>query len=332
MVLSIFAHSGMLIFKQLFDGGPIESLSIQDIQRYLRAAYQYAFFKTVDDSSVKAGVEKLICQNELYTLRAFIRRHYPDLFASFESGARRLSTLWDKNDKPFDVLNRIDIKITDLFLEPTFGAPFILQFERQQAGRTQVLYLIGGVHIACQNWAEQIPESLFIQSQCLAVEDINELPINGDSEQIVDLMRTFYKISMDNPAKLYSFEMELAKRYLEHHPEKKRLTGLEDRKSTFQYFEKKDTYSNTAFVSLLRGKNKDSVNFYRNIQMVENLSKLMTHSECAMAVVGQYHLPDMAELLSSPEYGFRLTTMIPLIDNDIENPSLDSSSRMRARI
>lgn len=189
-------------------------------------------------------------------------------------------------------------------------SPLLVRFEREKAGKKEVIHLIGVRHISRYNWAKEVPATLISQSNCLAVEEVTSIALDVSQARMHQWAKDFYDLKVEADVDLYSFEHEIAKRYVRNHSEPaeiiaQQLENLEDRQATLLHFTDDPDYTMDKFRRLVMGERQKEVNAFREKQMAEKMVSIVAERETLLAVVGGIHLLRISELLMSPEHGFR---------------------------
>lgn len=197
-------------------------------------------------------------------------------------------------EKPFSTI------MSQAFLPEHREKPLLITCQRG----TQVIHLVGGVHITRINWMKMLPERVFAEADTFATEDYDTFANILLQSNPISLFLTAmsYGMELTSLDMLFSFEEELSKRWAPFSRPNMQIIGLEDRQKCLQHFKGITDYSETAFKNLVLDRFlAKEVMQYRNAQMCAKLLSMFENkqSQNIIAAVGKAHLPEMMQLLQN---------------------------------
>lgn len=177
----------------------------------------------------------------------------------------------------------------------------VVTLSRNNEGKEQTIYLLGGQHITQSNPVAHVDDCVFSSIDCLCFEDIDPDNTSYFSyDELFDSATKFYGMSVTTGEDLFSFENEIQKRFSHQNPNNNNIHALEDRQATVNHFNFLNTtqiHSDAFLLALRKMYGAQNFDRYRNDTMVKSLQNLITTNSRILAAVGMMHLPEMIGML-----------------------------------
>ncbi len=210
--------------------------------------------------------------------------------------------------------------ITTLYL-PMDRAPQLITLSKTVEGKLHTVYLLGGCHLAIEDWTRVLPSEIFQELDCFATEVTWCLTEDQSEAQLRQLALEAYGVDIPESESVFSFEQELKRRIFAREC-RTRWHALESRLPVHIEAELQEQ-ERRAKEEALQGFNKIIYNKFlffkidnalsrplvktmqeRDKEMSDSLVAYSGKYQRTLAAVGRHHLPGMLQSLLAQ--GFNL--------------------------